>query len=116
MTDCLSRLYEKVNVIFQLEPIFSNEELSKAQKEEKIIRESLNYVSNKKNFDVEKLGQLKRFRKQLHINSNGLLQWKNKIVLPKVFHSKVLEICHDHPTAGHFKEDRTWSNVTEHYF
>ena len=27
-----------------------------------------------------------------------------------------LKSCHDHPTSGQFGEDRTWSNLTKHYF
>ena len=45
-----------------------------------------------------------------------MLCWKNKIVLPKIFHVEILKSCHDHPTTGHFGEDRTWSNLTKHYF
>ena len=81
-----------------------------------MVRESFNYLHCKTDFDLTKLGLLKRFRKQLNINRNGLLCWKNKIVLPKIFHVEILKSCHDHPTSGHFGEDRTWSNLTKHYF
>ena len=108
ISDCLSRLYEKVYVISQFEFKITGDEFLKAQKEEEYIRESFNYLSCKNDFDINKLGTLKRFRKQLNINDKGLLCWNNKIVLPKVFQPEILRICHDHPTSGHFKEDRTW--------
>ena len=45
-----------------------------------------------------------------------MLKWKEKIVVPPIFRTRVLEIAHDHPTAGHFKEDRTWKAITANYF
>ena len=38
-------------------------------------------------------------------------------MLPKCFHSAVvLELCHDHPTSGHFGEARTWDCLSANYF
>ena len=74
------------------------------------------YLNNKKDFNVDDLGLLKRFRKQLNISDSGLLLWRNKIVLPKVFHADILNFCHDHPSCGHFGIDRTWTNLTKYYF
>ena len=74
------------------------------------------YIASKRDFDVEKLGPLKRFRKFLSVNQHGVLRWKKKIVLLTQFRSRVLESAHDHPTAGHFAEDRTWKSITENFF
>ena len=72
--------------------------------------------TGKAHFDVSKLGPLKRHRKQLHLNQHSVLCWKNRVVLPKCFHSAVLELCHDHPTSGHFEEARTWDRLSANYF
>ena len=85
--DCLSRLYEKINVLFHLEPKISSEELLKAQNNDEKVRESFSYLHCKTDFDLT--GLLKRFRKQLNVNRNGLLCWKNKIGLPKIFHVEI---------------------------
>ena len=52
----------------------SDEELLNAQNDEEMIRESFNYLHCKTDFDLTKLGLLKRFRKQLYANCNGLLE------------------------------------------
>ena len=87
-----------------------------AQQNEPIIAYVFKYLNNKKDFILNDLGLLKRFRKQLNVSHSGILLWRNKIVLPEVFHADVLRICHDHPSSGHFGIDRTWSNLTKYYF
>ena len=118
IADCLSRLYAKLNVISQLEPEVSYDEILKLQKNDEYMKNALDFISSgsKSSFDFELLGSLKRFRKQLHVNDDGVLCWRGKIVLPESLRGYVLGIAHDHPVSGHFGEERTWSNVAEHYF
>ena len=80
------------------------------------MNSAFRYVASKRDFDVEKLGPLKRFRKFLSVDQNGVLRWKTKIVLPLQFRKQALESAHDHPAAGHFAEDRTWTAITEKFF
>ena len=70
IADCLSRLYEKLNVISQLEPIIPYSEILLLQKKDEEMKNALDYVlcESKKSFAVQSLGCLKRFRKQLHVN------------------------------------------------
>ena len=74
------------------------------------------YLSqDKKQFDVNLLGSLKRHRKHLHLLDN-ILYWKNKVVVPKGLRSDILRMCHDHPMSGHFAMDRTSQRFQDHYF
>ena len=119
ISDYLSRLHEDstvVNVLSTFCPSFSDEVLLDAQKSDAHIQAGVSYVNDKKNFDVNSLGALRRYRKMLHVSANGILFWKTKIVLPKKLRAVVLRSAHDHPMSGHFAEDRTWSNVTRHFF
>ena len=115
VSDFFSRQHE-VNVITQLSPSVSLEDWYDAQQECQFISSACAYVKSKKLFNVIRLGPLKQFRKFLSLNKNGLLQWKNKIVVPDKFRGKILEMAHDHPTSGHFGEDRTWKAVTKQFF
>lgn len=116
IADCLSRLYSKVNVISELEPRISRDELLQLQKEDTVMMHARTFLETGLKSDIDKLGPFKRFRKQLHINDDGILCWRGKIVVPEQLRSYVLEVAHDHPTSGHFAEDRTWSNLTSKYF
>ena len=116
ISDFFSRMHENVAVISHLDPVFDNKELSSAQHADECMDSAFQYVASKRDFDVEKLGPLKRFRKFLSVDQHGVLRWKTKIVLPIQFRSQVLESAHDHPTAGHFAEDRTWKTITEKFF
>ncbi len=116
VSDFFSRLYEHVSIISELTPSITPESLRAAQDSEEHIHDAIRYVNCKRNFDVEKLGPLKRYRKFLTLDKNGVLLWKSKIVLPLQFQSRILEIAHDHPAAGHFAEERTWKNVTSKFF
>ena len=79
-----------------------------AQQNDTFIFNAKEYLQlGKVHFDISKLGPLKRHRKQLHFSENSVLCWKNCAVLPKCFHSAVLELCHDYSTSGHFGEART---------
>ena len=76
-----------------------------AQQNDTFISNAKEYLqTGKAHFDVSKLGSLKRHRKQLYLNEHSVFCWKNHVVLPKCFHSAVLELCHDHPTSEHFGE------------
>ena len=101
-------------IVSELTSSFSKDEWHVAQQNCTYIKAACEYVQNKRNFDVNRLGPLKRFRKFL--NHDGLLKWKDKIVVPPIFRNTILEIAHDHPTAGHFKEERTWKAITANYF
>ena len=54
-----------------------------AQRCNESIVNAKKYLQEKKNFDVSKLGELKRFRKKLNINNDGLLTYNRKIVVTK---------------------------------
>ena len=71
--------------------------------------------SGKRWFDVNTLGTLKRHRKHLRLY-NGILKWKDKVVVPRGLRSKVVDICHSHPMAGHFRSQRTYKRFTDKYF
>ena len=116
IADCLSRLYSKVNVISELEPKISRDELLQLQKEDPYMMCARKYLDTGLKSFINELGPLKRFRKQLHINDDGILCWRGKVVVPEQLRTYVLEMAHDHPTSGHFAEDRTWSNLTSNYF
>ena len=116
ISDCLSRLYS-VNLISELTPEFSNEELNNLQTNDPSIGAAKEYlITGKKAFDVSRLGPLKKYRNKLSLSSDGLLLWKDRFVIPRALHSKVLSLCHDHPSAGHFAVDRTWNRLSELYF
>ena len=71
--------------------------------------------SGKRWFNVDTLGSLKRHRKYLHLH-NGVLKWKNKVVVPKGLRPKIVDLCHSHPLAGHFASERTYKRFTNKYF
>ena len=116
ISDFFSRIYEHVCIVSELSPALSSDHLRAAQEADKHLHQAVRYVNGKKNFDVEKLGPLKRYRKFLKLDENGVLLWKTKVVLPAKFQHLVLGLAHDHPAAGHFAEDRTWKNVTSKFF
>ena len=112
VSDFFSRLYEHVNIISVFHPSITNEDLRSAQELDEHMAHALQYVACRRNFDVAKLGPLKRYRKFLTVDDHGVLRWKERIVLPQKFRSRLLQVAHDHPAAGHFAEDRTWKNVS----
>ena len=103
-------------MISELEPMISRDELLRLQKEDVFMMCARTYLDTGSKADINELGPLKRFRKQLCINDDGILCWKGKIVVPEQLHSYLLEVAHNHPTSGNFAEDRTWSNLTSKYF
>ncbi len=115
VSDFFSRLHE-VNIVSELSSSLSLEEWCAVQQRCEYIKSACAYVNCKRNFDVNRLGPLKRFRKFLVLDDDGLLRWKSKIVVPQTLRATILEIAHDHPSAGHFGEDRTWKAITKHYF
>ena len=82
ISDCLSCI-DSVNTIFELQPIYSSQPLLSAQHNYTDTKHGIQYVTQGKvNFDVNTLGSLKRFRKQLSLSTEGILLWKEKIVVP----------------------------------
>ena len=116
ISDFFSRLYEHVNIISVMQPSITMEDIRTAQEADEHMAQAFLYVQCKRNFDVEKLGPLKRYRKFLSTSEDNVLLWKDKIVLPQQFRSRLLEVAHDHPAAGHFAVDRTWKNVSAKFF
>ena len=118
ISDCLSRLYNQdVCAIIETPVIFNVAELKEMQYCDSDIKNAINYIkSDRKYFDVNSLGSLKRFRKKLKLDEHEILMWYNKFVIPSTLRRKVLELSHDHPLSGHFQLDRTWSRVSNNYF
>ena len=116
IADCLSCLH-LIALLSALEPEFSHEEFHKAQCQDSYLKAAFEYLAvNRKHFDVHKLGPFKQCRKQLHLGPNGLLYWKNCLVVPETLRTKTLELCHDNPASGHFAIDRTLSRFKSKFF
>ena len=115
VSDFFSRL-DEVNLITHFTPTLTVNDWRAAQQECMFIRCACDYVKCKQNFDVTSLGPLKRFRKFLTLDGNGILCWKTKIVVPEKLQIELLQSAHDHPTSGHFAEERTWKLITSNYF
>ena len=73
ISDFFSRIYEHVCIVSELSPALSSDHLRAAQEADKHLYQAVRYVNGKKNFDVEKLGPLKRYRKFLKLDENGVL-------------------------------------------
>ena len=116
IADCLSRLYTKINVVSELQPCITRNEILKLQKEDEFIRHAFTYLESGSKDSLDQLGPLKRFRKQLQENQDGILCWRGKIVVPESLRSYILETAHDHSTSGHFGEERTWAKISSNYF
>ena len=99
----------------EITPIFTPMEFQGAQKEDPELLAALLYIISRKHFDVNSLGSLKCFRKDLHVQNN-VLMWKNKYVIPSTLRSNILELCHNHPTSGHFAVHRTIDQFHSKYF
>ena len=114
VADCLSRVFV-VNSSNSLD-VFSEDDFVQGQLADIECKEALSYVScGKRGFDVNKLGSLKRHRKNLNV-SNNILMWKNRYVVPRGLRAKILTWCHDHPMSGHFAMERTYQRFCEKYF
>ena len=110
IADCLSRIM-CISVCS-----LSDKKFLHVQGSDEECREAMLYVAaGKRNYDVTKLGSLKRHRKHLHVDNN-ILKWKNKYVVPQGLRKEILELCHDHPMAGHFAVERTYQRFSEKYF
>ena len=71
--DCLSRL-DEICPSQHNSPVIGIEELHKMQQDDPDISNALIYLQKqKKNFDITKLGSLKRYRKKLKIDDTGIL-------------------------------------------
>ena len=84
---------------------------------------SLNFP--KENFDVNRLGPIKRHRKHLNLCATGLLKHKNCIDVPEPLRIRVFELCHNNPASGHFGIERTinrfkhkllWSKALDNFW
>ena len=79
IADCLSRL-GYVCVISEVPSLFQNAQLLEEQKKFCDTSNAFEYLDGqRRNYDVSKLGDLKRFRKKLNVDANGLLIWKKKL-------------------------------------
>ena len=116
IADCFSRLH-LIALLSALEPEFFHEEFHKAQCQDSYLKAAFEYLAvNRKHFDVHKLGPFKQCWKQLNLGPNGLLYWKNCLVVPEILRTKTLELCHDNPASGHFAIDRTLSRFKSKFF
>ena len=81
---------EHVCTITDVPSVLEPDELVSEQSKDDQISNAIKYFKqNKKDFDVSKLGELKRFRKKLRMNKNGLLTWNDKIVVPLSLRKKL---------------------------
>ena len=113
IADCLSRI---TCISSEMSSNLSDEKFVCSQELDLECVAAKQYINTgKRNFDVSKLGSLKRHRKYLNID-NGVLKWKNKYVVPKGLHNKILNLCHTHPMSGHFATDRTYKRFSDKYF
>ena len=116
ISDCLSRLH-LINLLTHLQPEMSVEEFHQAQLKDFYLMAAFDYLAtNRKNFDVDKLGPFKRFCKHLNLDPTGLLQWKYCTVVPEHLRNCIIELCYDHPASGHFAIDRTLSHFKECFY
>ena len=116
ISDCLSHLHS-VNLLEELHPDVSIASLRALQSQGPHIQAAITYVSsNKRTFDVSHLGSLRRYRHHLLLSPDGLLKWHNCTVVPIALRGRVLQLCHDHPSACHFAIDRPWVRLRAHYF
>ena len=107
----------QICVIQETPPLFEVNELKLIQNNDPDTHNAIKYLQQeKKNVDINLLGSLKRFRKKLIFDGNGILTWNNKIVIPLNLRKKVLELSHDHLLSGHFQLNRTWLRISANYF
>ena len=116
ISDCLSRM-EQICIISNIPPLIDINQLKTEQSNDKEITNALEYLlQGKVNFDIDQLGDLKRFRKCLNTNKEGVLVWNDTIVVPSTLRKRVLESCHDNPLSGHFASERALLRVSRNYF
>ena len=119
ISDYLSRMHAIANVASVVDVSTQNNdvnnELMTEQQQDKCCKAACEYIVNKEDFDVSRLGPLKQYRKMLNIQ-DGVLHWKNKVVVPETLRGKILFLCHDHPTSGHYAIQRTLERFKEKFF
>ena len=93
ISDCLSRLHENINTIFEIEPVLSCSEILDSQMKDECMKHAISYLHSKSNSDIDKLGSLKRYRKHLNTDKFGLLCWRSKMVIPKNLRSYILQVA-----------------------
>ena len=102
INDCLSRMH-CINVLFELKPEMSLNDLKTAQSQDPHLQAAINYLAaNHRHFGVKFLGPPAHQCKKLYLSSDGVLYWKQCVVIPQQPHSSVLQLCHNHPCSGHF--------------
>ena len=52
----------------------------------------------------------------LLLSPDGISKLHNRTVVPIELCGRVLQLCHDHPSAGHFAIERTCARLCAHYF
>ena len=129
ISDCLSRMLHVATTKNNVSPNnislavlssisdMSIPNLLQLQAEDIDIMNCVDYLNqNRKNYDVTKLNSYRHQRKHLHVLPNRLLAWKNRVVVPISFRPNILALCHDHPTAGHFAVERTYSRFKDSFY
>ena len=90
ISDCLSHL-ERICSVLQMPSLLSKQALLSTQENDREIQEAIKYLKQgKRDFPVQQLGTLRRFHKQLQLDTNGLLLWKTKIVIPTQLRPEIL--------------------------
>ena len=92
-------------------------DLKAAQSQDPHLHAAIKYLAaNPRHFDVKLLGPLARQRKRLYLFSDGILYWKQYVVVQQQLRSFVLQLCHNHPSSGRFGIDRTWARFSNTYY
>ncbi len=73
ISDCLSRLYTVNPIAMDLQPEFNTADLIAHQTQDRSICEAKSYLLSKEQFDITRLGNLKRYRKHLTTSAEGIL-------------------------------------------
>ena len=115
ISDCLSRV-SSISPVYHLDNHVSHVDFIAEQQNDVECAAAFQYIEQeRRGYDVTLLGALKYFRKHLKV-VNGILVWKDKVVVPTKLRSGVLKLCHDHPCSGHFATRRTLEKFQEKYF
>ena len=83
ISGCLSRMYSVNAITMDLQPELGNNELIYHQSKDPSICAAKEYLLLKQNFDIRRLGNLKRYRKHLTLSTEGILKWKTFPVIPE---------------------------------
>jgi hypothetical protein len=128
--DAMSRLPEEdpdntvCPILIELESIMTNEDIKKAQNEDeniqKIIQAVIKNDWSEVNLNSSTMQAFATQREGLFVEEDLLYLLESaencKIILPPKLHHKVLQICHNAPTAGHLGVWRTLANINEYCY